>query len=371
MHISRRGRLTCNPNEYHPLPGTAKRQKGVPAIGKPLVAVSPPTQTEEHPPTFAEQAAAWGGTVGLYDLPKPPHIYYFNPALVEYMGRRWLIARRTFFDYDGTKAFNWADYRSTISVFEEQNHNLVGEFDLPWPKRHHLEQTEDPRASIINGRLNLSLCCWKTPVPGQKWVVHQSLAELEDWKVSRIIDMEYGGNGRSLLEGRAYEKNWLWFEHNGHRYCVYHAQPMTVLREEDGRVVEEHRIGADLGWDYGEIRGGTPPVRVGDEYWTFFHSSQPWKKIPPVGMRNRYFAGIVAFESRPPFRITRITRQPLLVGTYREPYIRFAPPCIFPSGALLKDNRWTVVYGVNDTTSGWLEVDHQNLEPLLTPVSYS
>jgi len=372
MNISRRGSLRCDPNEYHPLPTTAKRQKGAPTVGNPLVAVRPPAETEEHPAPFAEQAEAWGGTVGLYELPKPPHIYYFNPALIDYMGKRWLIARRTFFDYDGTRPFDWSRYRSTMSVFEEKDHKLSGEFDLPWPKRHHPgEQAEDPRASIINGRLNISACCWKPPQPGNKWVVHQSLAELQDWSITRIIDMEYGGNGRSILEGRSYEKNWLWFEHEGKRMCVYHAQPMTVLREEDGRMVQEYRIGGDLGWQYGDVRGGTPPIRVGDEYWTFFHSSLPWKVIRPVGMRNRYYAGILAFEAKPPFRITRITRQPLLIGTYREPYIRFAPPCVFPSGAILKDNRWTVVFGVNDTTSGWFEVDHANLDPLLTRISYT
>lgn len=362
--IGRRPSLSFVHNESNPVPSTKAKRQLKEAVQRQSPA--PPTPSEHADPIGKQIQCFSGAEFGYYNTPKIPHIYYFNPGLIDYLGKRWLVCRRSFFDYG-----HWHRYRTGISVFEiGANRNLSGEVYLKWPKRHELEQTDDPRVSIINGRLNLSACCWKTPdISNPKpVVVHQSLAEMDGWNVSRLIDPEYGGNSSSLTEGTGMEKNWLWFECDGSRWCIYNHQPMTVLREYGGKIVEVVSSGAEVNWPYGHIRGGAPPVLAGALYWSFFHSSLPWKVIRPVGMRNRYYAGVLAFENKPPFKIKKISKRPIIVGTHNEPTIPLAPPCVFPSGSIYDNGRWEISMGVNDCASAWLSIPYSEVERIMVDV---
>jgi predicted GH43/DUF377 family glycosyl hydrolase len=130
-----------------------------------------------------------------------------------------------------------------------------------------------------------------------------------------------------------------------------------------GKFEQEHKTGEkSLNWDYGIIRGGTPPVMTdnGDEYLTFFHS-----RLPDEKHRWRYYMGAYAFESQPPFRITRITTEPLLAGSSADVWSKDKPLVVFPCGSRLKDGKWLVTMGVNDLASAWIEIPHADLEPLL------
>lgn len=320
-------------------------------------------QTEHHYPTFDIQARRFNGVTGHFNLPRIPDIYYFNPTLCDHMGSRWVTFRRSFFDYG-----HWKNYRTTISMFpvEQSTMKLGREYELAWPKRDPMEQTDDPRTVMINGHLTLGVCSWRTPQDKAPTIVHQSLGVFDQMQIGGIVDVAYRGNGTTIFNGTAMEKNWLWFEHDGAIHFVYQAEPMTVCRVENGKVAQEYVTNTDLKWNRGTVRGGTPPVRVGDLYYTFFHSSIPWRHIPPVGVRNRYYMGCLAFDAFPPFKVRKITKDYMLGGTFNEPTIKLAPPCVFPSGALLDDGRWTITYGINDCTGGWLKVDHAEVEKLLT-----
>src|SRR6266404_557243 len=104
------------------------------------------------------------------------------------------------------------------------------------------------------------------------------------------------------------------------------------------------------------IRGGSPPVMAEGEYWTFFHSSMPW-----VPGKRRYFMGAYAFEPHAPFRVTKITGGPLLVGNYRDPWKEGVPLVVFPGGAIYHDGKWFVTLGLNDLKCAWIEIPHDAL----------
>lgn len=119
----------------------------------------------------------------------------------------------------------------------------------------------------------------------------------------------------------------------------------------------------------GDIRGGTPPIRVGNHYITFFHSSMPWKKLPKYGVRRMYFMGAYMFEAKPPFQIVAATRteRRLLSGTWNEPTVESVPAVVYPTGAILDGDEWFVTLGVNDCRCGWVTIPHERLMERMQP----
>jgi len=185
------------------------------------------------------------------------------------------------------------------------------------------------------------------------------------------------------------EKNWLLFEHEGDLFAVYQLAPHTILRVNlagDGPIVCEPVYTTT--WDvaaytsrYGLLGGGSPPVRQGDQYVSFFHSKQPLHRLHwlmhnwPVAWgaqlprylaaierrirhpieRKRYLAGAYAFTATPPFRPLWITPAPVLHPANEVPYqrrIRLNPSAdgiVYPCGAIpWTDDCWLVAYGVHD-----------------------
>jgi len=159
------------------------------------------------------------------------------------------------------------------------------------------------------------------------------------------------------------EKNWLWFFHNGELHLLYQADPHTIIRfNEKYEQVQTYETTTEgrFPWDYGIPRGGTPPVLAGDgnEYWTYFHSSLPtFDKY-----RRRYYMGAYAFEASPPFRITKITPEPILAGSSCDPWDERKPLVVFPCGSILKDDSWTITMGINDLSSAWARIPHEDIE---------
>jgi hypothetical protein len=98
-----------------------------------------------------------------------------------------------------------------------------------------------------------------------------------------------------------WEKNWGFFERGGALYFVYSIAPHVVYRVdlEAGMVAEVGRTGTAHGWN-GLLRGGTPPLQVGDRYVALFHFGNPATTV-----------GWYEFEAAPPFRVIRVGRKPV------------------------------------------------------------
>ena len=160
------------------------------------------------------------------------------------------------------------------------------------------------------------------------------------------------------------EKNWLWFEHGGRLHTIYMTDPHRVITWNQDYTAADQTFETaapdESWWRFGHARGGTPPVLVGDEYWSFFHSSTPWTEWTSA-QKRRYHMGAYAFEAKPPFRITRFAKVPLLTGSPYDPWAPGQPLVVFPCGAILRNNTWLVTLGVNDMASAWIEIPHADL----------
>lgn len=322
-------------------------------------------------PLLRVQADRLGASYKTLSTPTATHTYYFNPSLMEWNGKRYLVARKFWMDYE-----HWWDYRSKVSIMELYEGDRLGpEKIMQYPLRALNESVEDPRVSMFGGRPAVAACAWMVPTKDikdhSKIVIHQSLFRLgDDFNSTEILDVPYGGNSTRIDEGFSAEKNWLWFDHEGLHYMIYQAEPHTVCRVvNDGfwKVTEEYRTHNPSWWTLGTIRGGTPPVRHGDFYYTFYHSSMPWKRVPHYGVRRVYYMGAYKFEAKPPFRIVAATQRPLFKGTWNEPMQPGVPAVVYPNGALRDSAGWLISVGVNDCGCGLIRLPDTSLEPLLQP----
>lgn len=192
------------------------------------------------------------------------------------------------------------------------------------------------------------------------------------------------------LEGprQPIEKNWMFFEHEGELLAIYQITPHVILRAEmrDSGPVHcrpIHRVN----WDassyagrYGQLRGGTPPVRSGEQYVSIFHSRRNSHGIPgvteaPVGRKLRgitwlrrlkrwlrerldpvrYYGGLYAFSAAAPFTPLYLRPRPLLRAEQEErpsrPTAGYLAPrqVVYPCGLVrLDDDRWLASYGIHD-----------------------
>ena len=183
-----------------------------------------------------------------------------------------------------------------------------------------------------------------------------------DFHVIRAIRIKYGHNGSSVFSNTGNEKNWGWFFHEGALCFVYTLSPLVVVGTDgNADVTAEWKSPGFPGWPFGILRGGTSPVKVGDEYFTFFHSSTWWK--PP---KRRYFVGCAAFSAKEPFLATRWTALPLFAGSTHDPRLFEHEPAVFACGAVHRRGEWLVSMGLNDSACAIARIPHNDLIECMT-----
>lgn len=289
---------------------------------------------------------------GIFDFGKAKvaGVSYFNPSIVERPDGTWLVARRSKNDSNFPYGIN------DLMVFKLDGITPITGKQVKIFKNFSGEHFEDPRVIYNDGITYIGACNF---IWGKKgWTgAHQILCTVsDDWNSTGKYHPVYGGNGSEIGRVTRHEKSWLWFFHEGKMHMVYQANPHTVIEFDSISPVVVHKTESDLKWKYGEVRGGTPPVLVDGEYWTFFHSSLPHKICT-----KQYHIGAYSFEAHPPFRITRITPKPVLSGSMEMCWNPGKPACVFPGGAIIKNMEWLVVFGVNDLECGWIKIQHDEL----------
>jgi hypothetical protein len=298
----------------------------------------------------------------------------FNPAIVSFRGER-LMAHRVV----------TPDMRRRIAVCRlDEAWNVRPESLVPLSD--HLvgggDWHADPRFCVHGERLFLHFNDGAR-VPNQISVV-----ELDP---DRLLPT---GPARPLvLDGRrAVEKNWLLFDYDDAVFAVYWSSPHVVLRVRlDGHGPVRCEPAFEVRWDaspyaarHGEPRGGTPPVRAGNRYFSFFHSF----RLAPFALRlvrralgrheraRRYLGGFYGFDAAPPFAPARIARAPVLEPPrLKLPHRRRLDPgsdCwVYPSGAVLLDGQWVVSYGSRDQFCCLQVLSHEALLAMTVPVTPS
>lgn len=330
----------------------------------------PTIKREDGTPTLANQCAAKGWGFGFYDFGKGEQegVTYFNPGCVQRDDGLWLIVRRsenagTIFGMNKVWAFLLDDEGKT----PKKGHLLE------WPESQHNQQYEDARAfyhpRLKQTGIGATSFIWHD---NGSWTgAHQVFGFFDsEWQCKIKHDPVFGGNTARLEhipDPKNYEKSWLWFLNNGKLCLLYKAKPWVVAEfGETWEDVEVHHNAKGLTWRFGEIRNGTPPVLVDGLFYSFFHSSLPWK-----GNYRRYYMGALTFEPEPPYKIVGLTPEPLLAGSQNDIWQLRKPPCVFPCGAILRSGKWLVTLGVNDLKAGWVELEHASLIEHIKPVEKS
>jgi predicted GH43/DUF377 family glycosyl hydrolase len=328
-----------------------------------------PIPLEDSTPPISEQAKAAGWQAEYYNFGKleGDGNDYFNPSIVERPDGIWLLVRRS---EPHPYGLQWG--QNDVWAFMTENNGVTPTRGqrLGWRVREPSQHFEDPRG-FYHPRINQTLigACTFIWYPHQRWTgPHQCFGAFDgDWNCVRMNYPEIGGNPGAMIrieKHEDYEKNWLWWLDNETLYMLYKAKPWTVYQFGETWVspkVYKDEVGAS--WAWGDIRGGTPPVKVGDYYYTFHHSSLNWK-----GRYRRYYAGCLAFEANPPFRPKMITKEPIFTGSQNDTWAHTKPLVVFPCGAIHRNGEWFITMGVNDMRSAWAKIPHDSLIARMSPL---
>lgn len=312
----------------------------------------------------------------------------YNPAIVRFQGRL-LMAYRVDFGYE--KPFRVA---SAICVLNERLQVVPGSVvalsdSIACEAANHF----DARFLVYQDRLFVHYNNnWDT-VPNQIFLVELDPDTLQARSAARPLAL--AGPRQPI------EKNWLLFDHDGELFAIYQVDPHIVLRVDLAGVGPVRCWPVyHTAWDtlayiqrYGALRGGTPPVRVGDSYISLFHSRTVPRKLTPTTpapaveklkhlpwwhpikrwLREhfapvRYYGGIYAFAATPPFAPTFIRPTPILwpehEGRRRRPTASYMAPrrVVYPCGLVkLMDGRWLIAYGIHDERAALRAVTHQEI----------
>lgn len=303
-------------------------------------------------PSILEQTKFQAGFYN-FGKAKGEGVRFFNCSIVEHNGKELLFARRA------TPNVGMVNGMNDIVAFELVDNNPAYMHQINFKTTYKNQHFEDPRAMVLGNKLFVSVTSFTTEKNNVTSYPHQMVGEVADtWRIPSPFDPIYGTNGGSCATCTNHEKNWLWFDHDGMPMFVYQNTPHVVVEMPDFmRVKAVHKTNVENPyWMHGEIRGGTPPVRIGEEYLSFFHSSLPW-----VHQKRRYHMGAYCFEAKPPFKITRSTLLPILSGSRNDPWFQGLPLVVFPCGSIIRNGEWTVSLGVNDCDSAWVKIPHERL----------
>ncbi|HSW86844.1 MAG TPA: hypothetical protein VLG49_05020 [Rhabdochlamydiaceae bacterium] len=293
----------------------------------------------------------------------------FNPTITRWNGGILLGFRIRNLKTGATNqiGLNWMD----------ENFNLLGPAQLlNMPVGHLCEvsKLQDPRLISIDDRLYVSFS--------------EMMEGVFDRDIRRMYVAEVIHDGKyfhtnnpscfTSYEGenpQRWEKNWITFDYNGNLMMIYSPIPHRIFRPLLGKGKCETIASswASVQWPWGQLRGGTPALKIGNEYLSIFHSSKYMKSKQSLGKNiAHYFMGAYTFSAEPPFEITRISKTPI-VGKdfYNGPAYKTWKPLrvVFPCGLIADDNYLWIAYGKQDYEIWIAKIDKKALLESLVPVT--
>lgn len=213
---------------------------------------------------------------------------------------------------------------------------------------------EDPRLFIYNDELYLSYTDGYQMA--QAKINHETLQATE----SHYINLPKVGRT---------EKNWTFFESDEKLYSVYDINSHSIFEMNGENYTPVFSSEFSHEWKWGELRGGTSPMLMGDYYIAFFHSALP---VIYKGFTGRqYFMGAYTFEAKAPFTPIAISKAPILCGETVSDHIpRLSNKIfvVFPSGVIRKEDSYLVSFGYNDYECRIAEISDELLKENLVPI---
>ncbi len=152
------------------------------------------------------------------------------------------------------------------------------------------------------------------------------------------------------------QKNWIPFIYNDSLLMIQSIQPLRVVKvyPQFGSNFNADAVtfslshAHDLHWPYGDIRGGTNPIRVGNQFLAIFHT----RTILPYNKMVTFVCGAYTFSASPPFKLTGISRFPIYIDAlYIGPWFgRSYDYVVYPTGLISapEEDLLYLTVGLND-----------------------
>lgn len=227
-----------------------------------------------------------------------------------------------------------------------------------------ISYAQDPRLIVINKQLFMVYSDIFKSFPHN--IRRMCIVELFDQKDQFIAGKPHIIR-KSDFPLNSVEKNWVPFEFNQEcllSYSIFPHKVVTLLLGKNKCIltsIDEKTCQ----WDWGEIRGGTPALQMDHFYLGFFHSSKLVSSVESNGnLMHHYFMGAYTFESHYPFRVTRISKTPIIAKNFYKgkEHPTWKPlRAIFPCGYITSKKSIWVAYGRQDHEVWIVKLDKQKL----------
>lgn len=328
------------PSTKPPVPASGMMRIGeIPIEKTKLIDKTKLIQSYPHPKTGVVKVTNW-----------------FNCSFIKYNGKTYFVYRMEAKPFCVNIRLGICLLDKSYQPIKDSNVLLDLHSDLRgYAKNYHVE---DPRLFIYQDELYLSYC--------DGYQMAQAKINPDTLQASESFYIRKPDAGRT-------EKNWTFFEYDNTLYSVYDTQAQEIF-EMNGRDWQPKFKNAFPEWQYGYARGGTSPILVGDEYISFFHSSI---LVRHKGSNvKQYYMGCYAFEAKPPFKVTRMSKEPIISGEVIStsiPRLNNGIFVVFPSGVIRNEDSYDVSFGYNDLECRVVNVTdkflHENMVALNAEVA--
>lgn len=231
------------------------------------------------------------------------------------------------------------------------------------------EYAEDPRALLVGEDLYLFFNQLDLSMPLRRFMtVAQIDRNTHQVETSTALNLNY----------QWIEKNWSPFEYldqNGKSQLMaeYRINPRKLVAisplsepkiQETLTPSKSAYLSLHWGDIWGEIKGGTPAQKIGDEYLGFFHS---W--FETKNKQVWYVMGAYTFQASYPFELTGISKHPILFNEIYDTPVRntssFSKRVIFPGSFVVSKehngDRIHLACGENDCAIKIVTLDKEAL----------
>lgn len=311
-----------------------------------------PTE-DQNPVELAKlyyETAIYGGQIMQIDFPiLSQYLCQFNPSIIN-VPEGYLIALRV--SNRCTIGLEYPFRRDIIlGLLLDSKYQLLRTFPIVDTSLFADHSFEDPRLFWNKNELYISFvdCTtdyWSWSHGNRSFEKsHVYLAKLDDsYRISSWVRPDIGKN----LTYDKWEKNWCYFEHNGHLFMLYDINTLYKVESPLSRnqAILHKRINT-IQWDYGEIHNSLHPFFLPElnTFLLFFHS------FIRDSQGRRYFLGLAIMDEE--FNIKKFSNKPLLSGKTPFKSLGEHVECILPFGITRQDSEILLSVGVNDFSS-WL-----------------
>jgi len=182
-----------------------------------------------------------------------------------------------------------------------------------------IENAQDGRLCILNGGL---YCSYSSILGGER--CHMHICKLDD-NLNVTFDKHFNPIKNPT---KHLEKNWVFCSMDGEIFCVYDYQPqLTIWRMNEDFEITDTITKDPVVWEFGEVRGGTPPILIDGNFVSIVHSIY----------RKKYVNAVLRMTKE--FDFISLQRVDIDIDNFL---------IIFPCGLAELHGRYFVSYGVED-----------------------